>query len=84
MGNPPDPVYPPDAQNSGTEGTVLLRMEVDKNGLPQKVAVVKSAGKSLDKSAVEAVSKWRFSPSLKNNSSPVAVQINVEVGFALY
>ncbi len=84
LGNPPDPVYPPDAQNSGTEGTVLLRMEVDKNGLPQKVAVVKSAGKSLDESALETVSKWKFSPSLKNNTSPVAVQINVKIGFALY
>jgi TonB family protein len=37
----------------------------------------------LDEKAIEAVSRWRFEPGLKNGQ-PVAVQIGVEVVFRLY
>jgi protein TonB len=78
----PDVVYPLDAQNSGTEGTVRLRVEIDKNGFTRNIAVVQSAGRFLDQSALAAVKKWRFSPSRKNNK-PIVVQLMIEVAYWL-
>ena len=85
-GNPvnvPPPAPVASSQPARGEWTVTLSLVVDSEGHPRNVHVVRSLGMGLDEKAIEAVSKWRFEPGLKNGY-PVAVQIAVEVVFRLY
>ena len=78
-----DPEYSKEARKARYQGTVVLWLIVDAQGLPQKIRVQRSLGMGLDEEAVKAVSKWRFEPS-KKDGQPVPVMINVEVNFRLY
>jgi periplasmic protein TonB len=79
----PDPEYSEEARKAKYQGSMTLSLIVDSEGHPRSVHVVRSLGMGLDEKAIEAVSKWRFEPGLKNGQ-PVAVQIAVEVVFRLY
>ncbi|MGH9620670.1 MAG: energy transducer TonB [Bryobacteraceae bacterium] len=77
-----EPEYSEEARKAKYSGTVMLSIIVDKNGLPRDIKVVRPLGLGLDQKAIEAVSKWRFKPAMKDGH-PVAVQANVEVNFRL-
>ena len=86
--NPPRPLYDPDPEytNEGkskrVEGTTILRMVVNENGLPEIIEIAKSLGGGLDVRALEAVSTWRFAPATMKGK-PVPVMISVEMSFRL-
>lgn len=77
-----DPEYTEDARAKKIEGTVVLGLTIDHDGLPQSIQVKKSLYPSLDQSAIETVRKWRFEPALKSGQ-PVSMWVSVEVYFAL-
>lgn len=77
-----DPEYSEEARKAKYSGTVVIALVVDPSGRPQSMRVVRSIGLGLDEKAIEAVSKWRFKPGLKNGQ-PVAVAANIEVNFRL-
>jgi TonB family protein len=79
----PDPEYTKEARKAKYQGTVVLWLIVDADGLPRDIKIKTPAGHGLDEKAVQAVSKWRFKPATKDGQ-PVPVQINVEVNFRLY
>jgi protein TonB len=61
--NPP-PQYPSRAQQQRWEGSVLLSVHVQANGIPDHVALLSSSGHApLDDAAVEAVEAWCFVPA---------------------
>jgi len=60
------PPYPRISKRRGEEGTVLLRIKVNKNGKAALIQIQKSSGsKRLDHAAHQAVNKWRFIPAKK-------------------
>ena len=75
-----EPEYPLDAREKKIEGTVVLTLTVDHDGLPQNIQVKKSLNPSLDQSAIEAARKMRFEPAIKNGQ-PVSMFISVEMEF---
>lgn len=79
----PNPEYSEQARNLGYDGTCVVWLVVDANGLPRDIRVVRALGMGLDDKALEAVRQWRFTPAMKGDT-PVAVQINVEVTFHLH
>ncbi len=79
----PDPEYTEAARNAKTQGTCVLRLIVDAQGVPQDIRVVRGLGFGLDARAIDAVRQWRFQPAMKDGR-PVSVLISVEVGFHLY
>jgi TonB family protein len=64
------------------QGAVQLRMVVDANGVPQRIAIARPLGYGLDAEAVEAMTKWRFTPAM-HEGSPVAATVLVEEQFTL-
>jgi protein TonB len=78
-----EPEYPAAAARTQEEGTVLVRVNVDANGVPTNVDVAhRSGSRDLDRAAVEAVRKWRFNPAIKDGKKVAAV-VEVPVEFKL-
>ena len=77
------PVYPAGAKAAGIEGTVVLMAVVAKEGNLLSLRVMNSQiDPELAKAAVEAVSQWRYQPTLLNGD-PVEVVTNINVNFRL-
>jgi len=72
-----------DKKNDKDKRVAVLSLIVSPEGKPKDIKVTKSLGPDLDKKAIEAVNTWKFDSATKD-CKPVAVQINVEVTFALY
>ena len=79
----PDPQYSAEARHAGYQGTVVLWLVVDADGLPQKIKVQRALGMGLDEEAIKTVKQWRFQPAMREGK-PVPVAINIEVNFRLY
>jgi periplasmic protein TonB len=85
---PPRPVYTPDpeytssARHDKIEGTVTINLKLDADGIPHEMKIARSLRPDLDQKALEAVTKWRFSPA-KKDGKPIPVFLSVEVGFKL-
>ena len=75
--------YSEKARQAKIEGTCVLSLIVDAHGMPQGLHVSRALGAGLDETAMEAVSRYRFKPAMKNGQ-PVAVKISVEVRFRLH
>jgi TonB family protein len=77
-----DPSYSTEALEAGLQGTVILSLVVQTDGVATDLRVVRSLGRGLDEKAIEAVQKWRFRPGAKSGQS-VPVFVTVEVNFRL-
>ena len=81
--NKVQPTYPATAKAAGIEGTVILNTIIGMNGTPLSLRVMNSeVDPELAHAAVEAVSKWRYSPTLLNGE-PIEVDTTIIVNFKL-
>ena len=62
-------------------GVVFLEAVLDKEGRVKDVRVVRPAG-VFDQPAIDAVSQWRYTPTMLNGEA-VEVKMNVTVVFNL-
>ena len=77
-----EPEYSEEARSAKLQGTVLLKVVVDTDGLAKDVQVVKSIGMGLDEQAVIAVTQWKFKPGTKDGAA-VPVQAQIEINWKL-
>lgn len=74
-GNPP-PIYPAEAIRQRLEGTVLIRIHVDKTGDVNEVDVIRSSGHSiLDEAAVKAVRGWKGEPATTGQTAVASIEV---------
>ncbi|MBQ0929452.1 energy transducer TonB [Ideonella sp. 4Y16] len=67
---PPAQVYPLTSRRLREQGTVLLRLVVDAQGLPQQVSLHRSSGFArLDEQALQAMRAARFAPHTVNGTA---------------
>ena len=77
------PAYPAAARAAGVQGYVILEATIDADGRVADAKVIKPSGSDdLDRAAVDAVSAWRYMPTLLNGVA-VPVLLNVAVTFSL-
>ena len=77
------PIYPASAKQRGAQGSVLLHAIVSKDGRPLSMQVLNSQiDPELARAAVEAVSQWRYQPTLLNGE-PVEIDTTIAVNFTL-
>ncbi len=76
------PLYPEIARRAGLEGTVNLRVWIDKEGSVRKAEVLRSNNEIFNQPAIDAVMQWRFTPAVMN-SGAVAVWAGISVKFKL-
>jgi TonB family protein len=77
------PVYPREAQRSGTQGWVDVEFTINSDGTTQDLVVRNSEPQAVfDKSALDSVSRWRFNPIVRDGV-PVAQRASLRVKFVL-
>jgi protein TonB len=77
----PKPEYPTLAKAARVQGTVHLRAIIGTDGSVRNLAV-QSGPPLLIKAAMEAVSRWRYQPTLLTGA-PVEVTTEIDVNFTL-
>ena len=75
------PVYPPLARQALIQGTVMLKVVIDKSGNVSDMQLV-SGHPMLAPAAIEAVKQWKYQPYLLNGEA-VEVETNVQVIFRI-
>lgn len=78
------PVYPEQEKTAGTQGTVMLGVEIRSDGT---IAGIKAEQQveghpAFTASAIAAVGKWRFEPA-QQDGQPIACSIKIPVRFVL-
>ena len=79
----PEPEFSEEARKAKVAGNVLVYLQVDTNGRPTHVRVLRGIGLGLDEKAMEAVRQYKFKPAMENGH-PVTVEMNVEVNFQIF
>jgi protein TonB len=75
------PTYTTDAVLEKIQGTVVLELVVQANGLPSSIRIVRSLDPGgLDEQAIIAAGRWRFDPG-RLAGKPVAVLVTVMLDF---
>jgi D-alanyl-D-alanine dipeptidase len=77
-----DAEYTKKARREHIEGTVVLSIVVDADGMPTDIQVKRSLGYGLDEEAIKAVKLWRFEPAKKDGAA-VPVKVGVEINFRI-
>ena len=80
--NSATPIYPDLAKRAGIEGTVYVKILVNKEGKPVKAVVVKSDSEVFNQPAVDAAMKFVFTPAIQHKN-PVMVWVVVPFKFKL-
>jgi TonB family protein len=74
--------YTEEARAGKIQGTTLLMVEIDPDGMARNIVVSRSLEPGLDQKAIDAVSQWQFRPGTKDGV-PVTVAATIEVNFRL-
>jgi TonB family protein len=78
-----NPVYPAEALNARVQGVVIIEAQIEPSGCIGEARVVRPVRPSLDAAAMQAVTRWQYTPTLLNGS-PVRVSLTSTVNFALH
>lgn len=76
------PNYPPLARLAKVQGSVVLLMTVDAQGIPAEVQVLQGVHPSLDAESLRVARLWRFEPA-RVNGAPVVAQFRLTLNFRL-
>jgi TonB family protein len=77
-----EPIYPAIARGAGLEGSVYVKIWIDKMGKPKKVVIQKSASDIFDQAVIEAVRQFVFRPA-RMQSRPVDAWVSIPFHFRL-
>ncbi len=80
--NNPAPVYPEEARKQKIEGTVWVKMWIDKKGNARRVEILKSDAEIFNQASIDAAMKWKFSPAMLKGE-PVDVWVSIPFKFKL-
>jgi TonB family protein len=73
-------VYPADAADAGSEGTVVMTIDLSADGHVTDAKVVQSAGAAFDDAALAAVRQFEFAPA-EVDGQPAAVRLSYSYHF---
>lgn len=76
------PEYPEIARRARYECSVALQATINERGELAGASVLRACGLGLDEAAIEAVSRWRYTPTFVDGR-PVAITLTVKVIFEL-
>jgi TonB family protein len=77
-----EPEFSPKSKEAFVEGVVKISTVVNVNGEATELRVISGLNADEDRTAAEALKKWKFQPGSKDGQ-PVNVRVTVEVEFHL-
>jgi protein TonB len=77
-----NPAYPEQVKREGIQGTVKLTIVINEEGFVYEAKGNPENNPLLEKAAIPAVKRWRYSPLLMKGL-PVAMETPVTVDFSL-
>ncbi|WP_437737445.1 TonB-dependent receptor domain-containing protein [Sorangium sp. So ce1335] len=77
------PAYPEAAQRAGVEGSVILKLDIDRTGRVTKAEVATPGGHGFDEAALAAAPGLVFEPARRPDGTPVAARILYRYAFTL-
>jgi TonB family protein len=77
------PAYPPEAQRAGIEGSVILKLEIDRAGRVTKAEIATPGGHGFDEAALAAAPGLQFEPARREDGTPVRSRILYRYNFKL-
>lgn len=75
------PIYPEEARTAHIQGTVLMAMEISREGSVCRLMLI-SGHPLLAPAAIDAVKQWKYRPYLLNGQ-PIEVETQAQVNFTL-
>jgi protein TonB len=75
-------VYPDIARRAGIEGTVNIRVLVDKKGKPKKYIIESTDSDLLNKAAIDAVMNSTFTPAIQG-TTPLDCWVSIPMNFRM-
>ncbi|MCU0425380.1 MAG: energy transducer TonB [Candidatus Kapabacteria bacterium] len=75
-------VYPDIARRAGIEGTVNIRVLIDKKGNPKKYIIESTDSDLLNKAAIDAVMASRFTPAIQG-TTPLDCWVSIPMNFRM-
>jgi TonB family protein len=79
----PEPQFSDYARVLKYSGNCLVYLQVDVDGKPRNLTILRPLGLGLDEKALLAVQAYRFKPAMEDGK-PVRVEMNVEVNFQIF
>ncbi len=79
----PEPEFSEEARKAKVSGNVIVYLQVDEQGRPIHVRVLRGLGMGLDEKAIAAVQQYRFKPAQENGHA-VRVEMNIDVNFQIF
>jgi periplasmic protein TonB len=76
------PDYPEIAKRAGMEGTVYVKILVDKEGKPKRAVVIKSDAEMFNQPSIDAAMKFLFTPAIQDKK-PVEIWVVIPFKFRL-
>lgn len=76
------PQYPKSAKEAKKDGTVVLQLTIDENGVPKNIVALTNLGFGLEAAAIEALKKSTFHPAMKNGK-PISKEIEIPYAFKI-
>ena len=77
-----NPQYPKSAKEAKKEGTVVLQLTIDENGIPKNIVALTNLGFGLEAAAIEALKNSTFHPAIKNGK-PVSKEVAIPYAFKI-
>jgi protein TonB len=78
-----EPQYPPEAQRRKLEGWVQVRFTISTAGAVKDPEVVKSSHSLFERSALQAVSRWKYQPQMRGGKPTEAPDQQVVLRFKM-
>lgn len=75
-----EPKLPKELRESGVDGTIQMRVVIDRDGKLQSVELIEGVHDELDKNVLEATKKWRYDPG-EIQGKPVESVVNILVEY---
>lgn len=79
-----NPTYPIHAVRNRIEGYVQMSFDINENGEPVNIHVLKSVPEHIfDKAAIKALSNWKYAPKAENGVAVMQKNLQVQLDFKL-
>lgn len=78
------PIYPENCRSRGAEGIVMVEFDVTPEGTVTSPRVIASENACLNRAAMQAVSKWKFTPKVDSSGRAVMQRgVRTSINFKL-